>query len=190
MQKAAAQVHTDNAPDAPRKKRKGGQPAIPPPEFGPKCYDPETLTPKLLYQREQAYAMCMAVRMETWLAVYIAENGIPADSCARVLILLPIYVEAMLKARIVFPDCFPKTEVDEEDEPVEIAWDEDEAAAEGLSIHPAPAPRLLPAPTLPGCQGEDASGGPCERLRRYGDRFCPSCASKEKRRLKAMARGV
>lgn len=182
LQRSAQQIHRDNAHVA-----DGAAPAPADSRELVLFADPADLPADLLYRREQAYAMCMAVRMETWLAVYIAEHSIPADSCARVLILLPIYVEAMLKARIVFPGYFPRTEVDEEDEPVDLPWDEDAAAAEGLSVYPAPTPRMLPAPTLPGCQGEEA-GGPCEQLRRYGARYCPHHEREERQRIRRACR--
>lgn len=148
--------------------------------------DPAELPRDLLYQRERAYAVFTSLRFERWLLEHIAKHGIPLDDCLRVVTLLPIYVEAVLKARIEFPGYFPKTEVDEEDEPVDLPWDEEAASEEGLSIYPPPQPRLMPAPSLPGCQGTD-DGCPCQELRRYGDRFCPRHMRIERQRMRNAA---
>lgn len=149
--------------------------------------DPAELPRDLRYQRERAYAVCMSLRFERWLLEHVAQHGIPLDDCLRVVTLLPIYVEAVLKARIVYPGYFPVSEVDEEDEPVDLEWDEDAAAEEGLSVYPPPRPRTLPVPSLPGCHGTGEDGGECRLLRRYGDLFCPSCARKERQRMRAAA---
>lgn len=187
LQKAAEAVRVANAPDAPRPKRKNGQPAVPPPDFGPRCDDPADLSPPLLYRREMAYAMCYALRFERWLLEFIAAAGIPLDSCILPVTLLPIYVEACFKARIAFPGCLPapvEPADDESDAEAELAWDIPTAVAEGLSVHCRPErTRPLPA-NLPGCNGTDDSGNACARLRRYGERFCPVCRRKELERMR------
>jgi hypothetical protein len=147
--------------------------------------DLETLPAGLLKSREMAFAECMKYRMEGWLAHFIAARGIPADACAVGFLLLPIYVEAYLKACILFPELLPRDEPDDDepDEPVITAGDVHRA---GLTVIRKRPGKHKPVPTLPGCRGIVA-GLECGELRRYGERFCPSCMRAERERKREEA---
>jgi hypothetical protein len=131
----------------------------------------------LLRARELAYAVCMSLRLEKWLLQYIAAHGIPLDNCLVAVTLLPIYVEACLKAFILYPQYLPHEQVDEADE--ELVADPRAARAAGLQPVASRPGKRKPVPTLPGCPGVYL---PCGELRRYGERLCPGCG-KVMRRL-------
>lgn len=179
LQRAADQVRIDNAPGAVRKHPKTKAP-LPPPEFGPPV-EIDQLDTHLLYRRELAYAMCMSLRVERWMLEYVAAVGIPLDNCLLPVLLVPIYVEATLKSRILFPDDYMPVEVEEEEE---VELDVFEARRAGLTVK-RPKRVRKPKPNLPGCHG--FLGANCNNLRRYGEKFCPSCRKKEIDRLRREA---
>lgn len=155
--------------------------AAPPPERP----DLDELPVYLLKRREMAFADCMGVRMETWLAHHIAALGIPRDNVIPVIDLLPILVEACLKACILFPDLLPRAEP-EDDEPEYVATAGDAIRA-GLTVVVRRKPgRSRPVPTLPGCRGVDDDGKACAGLRRAGDAFCPFHEKKERARMRGV----
>ena len=156
-------------------------PAPPPPPEPP---DLDTLPRDLLKGREMAFAVCMSLRMEAWLAHHIAALGIPRDNCTPAIDLLPIYVEAWLKACILFPELLPRAEPDDDDEPEYVATEGDAIRA-GLTVVARRRPgKHKPVPTLPGCRGLNGYGTPCAGLRRAGDAFCPACTAKERKRMR------
>jgi len=182
LERAARQVHADNAPG-----KVAGRNGAAPPEHGPPV-PPESLPPDLLYQRERAYAQCMSQRMEWWLLHHMADMDIRHDlrverrlerRLGRIIALVPAYVEAVLMARLLYPGSFPPPDVDEEAE--EEPLDEGAAMSQGLTVYAPRVRRKLAPPDLPGCQGD---GGACPRLRRYGERFCPRCRKVERERMK------
>jgi hypothetical protein len=129
-----------------------------------------------------AIAMCMSLRMERWLYDRVAAWGIPLDNCLLSITLLTIYVEAMLKALVRFPEYLP-TVIVEDDEPAGREWIVEDGDAYRAGLHPVrkrPGKRK-PVPSLPGCPGVDE---PCLNLRRGGERYCPDCAHTVRTRLR------
>jgi hypothetical protein len=151
----------------------------PPPVVIP---DPATLPKDLLYQRERAYAICMAYKFEEWLVLLAARDRVPLDDCLGTIGILTLYVEAFLVAAATWPKLYAVEEEGESEEPWEPAGG---LAADRLSVHPVPPKReRLPRPTLPGCHALGSDGTPCQELRRYGERFCPCHMRDERRRLR------
>lgn len=149
----------------------------PPPEL-------EELPRDLRLSRELAFCTCMGLRMETWLAHHIADRGIPADECAVAITLLPIYVEAWLKACVLFPEFLPAADPDEDDEAQRGGTiSASDARRAGLTIVRKRPGKHQPVPTLPGCRGI-VNGLECGELRRPGQRLCPACMKAERERAR------
>lgn len=170
LERAAEQVHATNNPHD-----------KPPPGTATAEAAPEqrSLSPDLLYQRERAYARAAADNFERWLVYHVAAERIQMDSVMRVVELIVIFVECMLLARVKWPDLYTSDDVEDDWTPQTAS----EAAACGLYVKPPKRDRLL-APTLPGCQG---GAGHCQRLRRYGEKYCPACRAVEVRRMREQA---
>lgn len=174
-----------------------GQEQPPPP--------PVLLTPDLLHSRERMFAIAASVRFRGWLLEMMALRGVTMDhwpfpdthslfhasghtqaklsAANRTVVaveLLTIFIEANLLLRVKWP-AYPTVDVEDEAADEWSPRDEGEAAAVGLSIrHPRRGERR-PEPELPGCQGH---GGTCKGLRRYGERFCPTCRAAELKRMR------
>lgn len=175
-----------------------GQEQPPPP--------PVLLSPDLLHSRERMFAIAASVRFRGWLLEMMALRGITMDHwpfpdahsllhasghtqvklsmANRTVVaveLLTIFIEANLLLRVKWP-AYPTIDVEDEAAEEWTPRDEGEAAAVGLSIrHPRRGERR-PEPELPGCQGH---AGKCKGLRRYGERFCPTCRRAELTKMRA-----
>jgi hypothetical protein len=194
LQRAADQVRIDNAPGAVRKHPKTKAP-LPPPEFGPPV-ELDHLTEGLVFRREQALVTCLSLRVRRWLLErfdpvsmwYVRWqqriHTLEQPDLPLPFALLPIYVEAVLKARVLFPDDCSRVELEaDEDEADVLQWDEATATDQRLTIHARPKKARKPKPNLPGCQG--FLGAECANLRRFGEKYCPACARKELERIRA-----
>lgn len=184
------------------------------PVFGP---EPELYSLDLKAQREVAYALCYASRFGEWIYKLIAWERVPLDAAwlnqspaprptgspsiplANVLEFATLVTCCarewlLLKARR--PDLFPADDADEDEDDGlrvygmirerSVRADHRAAAAHGLSIVVATRP-MRAKPTLPGCWGFDASGGPCPELRRHGDKFCPKHEREERAKFRNQA---
>lgn len=165
---------------------------VSPPEHSGFIFDPADLAPlpgsprpdrqhDLVYQREKCYAIFTGYRFEQWLIQLAAEQRVPLDDCLRCVTLLTCYVEAFMLAAATWPDLYALAEPPQIDS---VGWTEGDAAEMGLSVQAPPRRRERPAPALVGCHGTDGTGSACLNLRRYGEKFCPACRSKELEKMR------
>jgi hypothetical protein len=148
--------------------------------------DPATLPRDLLFQRERAYAICMAYKFEEWLVLLAARDRVPLDDCLSTIGILTIYVEAFLVAAATWPRLFAE-QLEAEDDAADLWAPRTVADAHesGLTVVRKMRGRK-PVPTLPGCHGSEPNGAPCQALREYGHKFCPVCERAELARIRAM----
>jgi hypothetical protein len=145
--------------------------------------DPATLPEAMRYQREKCYAWAMSNRFGEWLILLAARERVPMDNCLNQVENLVLFVEAFLLAAATWPHLCPQEIEDDGPDPWAPVTEAD-ALEVGLTIRKPD--RYVPVPMLPGCHGTDAHGAQCERLRRYGELFCPHHRRRELQRLREL----
>lgn len=148
--------------------------ALPPPTWGPPVAVDEIVDGELLTNREAMSAVIRADLFAARLIAFTQGAGVPLDESLPHIEFWRAFIESFTRAVVLWPWAFPDTAEREDDAEEWRMRTADDAAACGLSVVVPKLKRVRSVPVLPGCQGFMTDGSACDRLRRKGERFCPS----------------